>query len=550
MKNKEHSKQTQHKIIAIGNPKGGVGKTATTVSIARIIKDNPSFKGKRILLIDTDPLGILTKMIVGRREKIRDNQTLLPVLTKGEALSQIIQPNAWPALDTGVTIDYVCANRTVSKLESSERFDLFRLKNSIEEIRDRYFKIMIDCPANSNNLYFSSCIAADRIIFPFGSIESLSGLEVTCLELCQIDEHLIDNITILFTMQDVDSELTASLINTARNYLDFKQFETIIRRCPRFSLEIADSQTTGTYAVPDSIAINDYLFLVEELFAGDFGKTFTNRQRFHFLQGRIDERLWAAFYETSFLITNEREKARLRKPRGAMEDLQQFERQLKTSPPEQKKAKEAGKSRKVLVETCLKTCQAEGKILGNQDLFYIAELLPGDYRQLKNQGKPRNIYLLHADCFELMFARLLLQQDTWDANRMGLIDILSITRTDVDNRYCSLLRKRLQNSFLTFIRDPQEKIGGLTYLVHMWDIYREREYIGRLDIRKFGRDLTALGVLSTELVQGRTLIVSAMIDPERSITRQNLSNDVTYRNLQDFKSFLEERLKALASRMS
>ncbi len=56
------------KIIAFANQKGGVGKTTTTVNIARAAITEHGFK---VLVVDADPQGNATKVLAPRHQAAR-----------------------------------------------------------------------------------------------------------------------------------------------------------------------------------------------------------------------------------------------------------------------------------------------------------------------------------------------------------------------------------------------------------------------------------------------------------------------------------------------
>jgi len=144
-------------IIALANQKGGVGKTTSTINLAYSLAK----KGLKVLMVDMDPQSSLT-IYSGHDPRTLEAQerTIYWTLMKDKPIRDIIIADN-PAI-LASSIQLASAEPELVMLWDSATV----LRDKLNEIKDEYDIILIDCPPSLTLLTINSLAAADYVIIP------------------------------------------------------------------------------------------------------------------------------------------------------------------------------------------------------------------------------------------------------------------------------------------------------------------------------------------------------------------------------------------------
>lgn len=217
------------KVISVANQKGGVGKTTTTINLCTILAK----KGKKVLLIDADSQGNATSGL-GVDKEIE--VSTYDILANDATIEQSLQDTAIKNLKVCPSnINLAGAEVELVSMMSREQ----RLKEKLEEIKDRFDYILIDCPPSLGLITLNAFTASDSVLIPVQcEYYALEGLGQLLNTINLVKKHLNKNIQIegaLLTMYDMRTNLSNQVVKEVKKYFDNKVYKTVIPRNVRLS---------------------------------------------------------------------------------------------------------------------------------------------------------------------------------------------------------------------------------------------------------------------------------------------------------------------------
>ncbi len=240
-------------VISIANHKGGVGKTTTAINLSAGL----ALAGYKVLVIDSDPQANATFSLgLGKQEK-----TLYQTLVFQDNISKaIVQAKSVEIVPSSVHLAAFEKNNDVGKE--------FILQEQLQEIKEIYDFILIDCPPSLGALTVSALTASDYALIVLQPEPlAIQGMTEFVKILRTVKTRMnpdLDILGVLATSYNSRTVLHRELIE----FLEKEYGEMIFNTKIRSNINLPEAQSMGkdifAYS-PHSAGAEDYEALTREI---------------------------------------------------------------------------------------------------------------------------------------------------------------------------------------------------------------------------------------------------------------------------------------------